>query len=347
MALRNLASSLLLLSSIKPIIAGYDLSDDYSGKSFFSGFSFFTGPDPTQGFVQYVDLKTAAISGLVGASNDTVYLGVDRTNPAPLGRASVRLESKKTFNKGLFIADIKHMPGGICGTWPAFWMVGSNWPDDGEIDILEGVNDQAQNAMTLHTSAGCVSTSPDHSGMLETDDCDVNAPHQHKNAGCKITHPSTSSYGADFNAHHGGVYATEWTSQAIKIWFFTRDRIPHDIAAGTPNPSTWGQPSAHFAGDCDIDSRFHDLRIIFDTTFCGDWAGDVWDSAETCTALPHGRTCDGFVANNPTAFRDAYWEINSLKIYQEAAAAAGYDQQKRRHVRQHARRPRLGVGGHS
>lgn len=35
------------------------------------------------------------------------------------GRASIRIESKKTYTHALIISDIAHMPGGICGTWPA------------------------------------------------------------------------------------------------------------------------------------------------------------------------------------------------------------------------------------
>jgi hypothetical protein len=47
-------------------------------------------------------------------------IGVDHTNIATgSGRKSVRIESKKTYLHGLFIADMSHMPGGICGTWPA------------------------------------------------------------------------------------------------------------------------------------------------------------------------------------------------------------------------------------
>lgn len=48
------------------------------------------------------------------------------------------------------------MPQG-CGTWPAVWELGPDWPADGEIDIVEGVNDVVPNQSTLHTSPGCTS----------------------------------------------------------------------------------------------------------------------------------------------------------------------------------------------
>lgn len=43
---------------------------------------------------------------------------------------SIRISSKKTYNRGLFIADFKAMPHG-CGTWPAYWSVGPGWPGGG------------------------------------------------------------------------------------------------------------------------------------------------------------------------------------------------------------------------
>ena len=42
-----------------------------------------------------------------------------------------------------------------CGTWPAYWLCGDNWPNNGEIDIIEGVNTQNFNQMTLHSKANC------------------------------------------------------------------------------------------------------------------------------------------------------------------------------------------------
>jgi beta-glucanase (GH16 family) len=66
-------------------------------------------------------------------------MGVDSLttlDPSGPGRKSVRIESKKSWNHGLFIADIAHMPGGVCGTWPALWTLGPDWPYNGEIDII-------------------------------------------------------------------------------------------------------------------------------------------------------------------------------------------------------------------
>jgi beta-glucanase (GH16 family) len=59
-----------------------------------------------------------------------------RVQSSQRGRKSIRLESKATYTKGLFIADIKHMPGGACGAWPAFWTFGPNWPSSGEIGMF-------------------------------------------------------------------------------------------------------------------------------------------------------------------------------------------------------------------
>ena len=90
---------------------------------------------------------------------DDTYIGVDFHTPLTVngpGRDSVRIESKKSYTKGLFIVDVKHMPGGVCGTWPAFWSLGSGeWPKNGEIDIIEGVNTNNVNKYVLHTDTNC------------------------------------------------------------------------------------------------------------------------------------------------------------------------------------------------
>lgn len=246
-------------------------------------------------------------------------MGVDHSTIALApGRSSVRVASTATYNHGLIILDLEHMPGGICGTWPAFWLLGPNWPDSGEVDIIENVNSASTNQMTLHTNAGCSITNNGlSSGTILGTNCDVDAS---GNAGCSMATSNTESYGNGFNTANGGVYATEWTSNGIGIWFFPRSSIPSDIAAGTPNPSNWGLPLAEFSGGCDIDEHFVNQQIVFDTTFCGDWAGGVWSTDPVCSQK--ASTCVDYVMNNPADFTDAYWSINSLKVYQDNGAAA-------------------------
>ncbi|KAK5721039.1 hypothetical protein LTR15_007003 [Elasticomyces elasticus] len=304
-------------------VAGYTLEDDYTaGGDFFDMFSFFTDADPTHGYVNYVDQSTATQNGYIDTSSDKIYIGTDAVNVTDsAGRNSVRLTSNKSYSSGLVILDLDHMPGGICGTWPAFWMVGPNWPSAGEIDIIEGVNSQASNAMTLHTGPGCSITDNNaFSGEISTDNCDVNAEGQDANAGCGIHTSDTESYGSGFNANNGGVYATNYDSSAISVYFFPRGSIPSDISSGSPNPSSWGKPLAQFQGGCDIGSKIVDQQIVFDLTFCGDWAGAVWSSDSTCSAK--ASTCNDFVQNNPSAFKDAYWSINSLKVYQSGGSTS-------------------------
>lgn len=192
----------------------------------------------------------------------------------------------------------------------------------GEIDILEGVNDQATNAMTLHTGPGCSISSSNlgFDGSIQTSNCDVNAVNQDKNAGCSIKSSHKSSYGAGLNAAQGGVYATELTDDAISIYFFTRSQIPSDLASENPDPSTWGTPAAKFSGGCDIASTFNKLQFVFDTTFCGDWAGNAWPGS-SCASSTKTSTCKAYVANNPQAFKNAYWTVNSLRVYQNKGDA--------------------------
>ena len=66
--------------------------------------------------------------------------------------ARIMSKNKKTFTYGKMEARIK-FPGGK-GTWPAFWMMGNtgNWPNCGEIDIIEHIGSQDTRAsFALHT----------------------------------------------------------------------------------------------------------------------------------------------------------------------------------------------------
>lgn len=114
---------------------------------------------------------------------------------------------------------------------------------------------------------------------------------------------TTNSYGDVFNKIGGGVYATEWTSDYIRVWFFPHSSIPHDITAGEPDTTSWSLPMASLAGDCDIDNHFQSQQIVFDTTFCGDWAANVWSTDAVCSTKEE--TCVDYVAKHPTAYNEA------------------------------------------
>lgn len=304
------------------------LLEDYSGPQFFSKMDFFSDPDPTEGHVQYLDLETANATGLAGLfpsmhSNETVYLGTDYSNKAPQRRPSIRVSSQRTYDSGLFIAEISHMPGGVCGTWPALWLLGSSapWPEAGEVDIIEGINDDTDNTMALHVS-GSFNVTVDPASMLaklESTDADVNAPNQPPNKGAVAVSPKDSTtFGSAFNDQMGGVYATEvsLTEKRITIWFFPRGNIPEDVLSDDPHPSNWGTPLANFAGsDLDFSEKFKKLQIVINLTFCGQWAGNpsLW-GAFSCAKLAD--TCEAYVADNPAAFEDMYWAINSLRVFE-------------------------------
>lgn len=138
------------------------------------------------------------------------------------------------------------------------------------------------------------------SGITQANDCDYNTG---GSSGCSTLSQETDTYGAGFNNIGGGVFATQWTSDYIRIWFFPRNSIPTDILDQSPDPSLWGTPQANFQGDCDIDANFKEHQIIFDTTFCGDWGGNVWATDSTCKAL--APTCVDYVAGFPGAFETA------------------------------------------
>jgi hypothetical protein len=315
----SIRNTICALALARLAVAGYNLVDDYNSTNWLDSFAFEAIPDPTNGYVTYTTQAQAQQMGLFNSSNGQVYMGVDSTYPATgTGRESIRMQSNKIYTTGLFILDLAHMPASVCGTWPAFWTTNTtNWPNDGEIDIIEGVNNQATDSMTLHTGGAACDIEPptqmsSMSKML-TQTCTGNDT---DNTGCSISNTIKTSYGTGFNTAGGGIYAMEWTSQYIAMWMFPYASAPSDIASDSPDPSNWGAPSALFQGGCNIDESFQNHNIIFDTTFCGQWAGEQAWTSSGCAAS-YGSSCSAYVQNNPSAFAESYWLVNGLRVYQD------------------------------
>lgn len=290
----------------------YTLADEYSGPTFFDQFTYFTDEDPTKGFVIYVNKSTATHLNLTYASESSAILRVDASTPnASSGRNSVRIESRNTYDSGLFVFHIIHTPFG-CATWPALWLTdGYNWPMNGEIDVLETTNVGSHgNEVSIHTTQGChMDVKRKQTGHGIFNNCN-NATDG--NSGCAVI-GDENSYGEAMNSRGGGVYAVELRDAGIRAWFFPTGTIPADITAENPDPSSWGTALADFPStNCDIASHFKNLSIIVNIDLCGELAGQkqYYDTLYHCPG-----TCSDFIASSPGSFADAYWEFKSFKVY--------------------------------
>jgi len=305
---RGLLFLALLGTAAAQANCSYSGEQKWTGWNFYDQFDFWTSDDPTHGHVKFQGRAEAQNAGLISVNQkNQVYMGVDYKNNQPEGRHAIRLQSKTQFTTGLVILDLDHMPGSVCGSWPAFWTVGDNWPNGGEIDIIEGVNKQDRNQMTLHTSSNCAMGGRWQTGSTYGSNCDVS---QTGNAGCGVGSGKPNSYGTPFNNAGGGAYVMERSSDRIKVWFFPKGQYPGDLLSGNPNPCNFGEPDADFplGNECGA-WHFGPQRIIFDITFCGDWAGNAYGGCGGGMA-----DCKGFVGYNPSAFQESYWLINSLRL---------------------------------
>lgn len=347
---------------------GYTLDLDYgNGSTFFSNFDFevfgggddSTTQDPTHGFTWYVNETTARSRGYI--RDEDLYIGVDHssvTTVANKSREAVRLRSREAFTHGLFILDLAHMPGGICGTWPAWWLYAeaSSEHASGEIDMIEQANLATSNEMTIYayrnddTPATCAISDRNVSmeGTIEGgSSSDGNCiPDDDGVGGCAISDARPGAFGTQFNDNGGGVYATQWDSDGVRIWWWSPpSTMPQDATTGplgsSPSPSTWGTPSARFHG-CDWDRFLGAQHIQLNTAFCGDEAGGAgWggedtaedegqsdagastDETQSCRKKTGVQTCYDYVRANPADFEQAYWQINSLRVYQRQASSDG------------------------
>jgi len=135
----------------------------------------------------------------------------------PCEYTSARLNTQAKFEQkyGRFEAKIQ-VPGGR-GTWPAFWMLGSNvvehsWPDCGEIDIMENIGKEPS---TVHGTVH----GPGYSGARG-----IGAAHS-------LDHQARMA-----DAYH--VFAIEWNPESIR--WFVDDQMYHTVSASAlPKGKPW------------------------------------------------------------------------------------------------------------
>jgi hypothetical protein len=142
----------------------------------------------------------------------------------------------------------------------------------------------------------------------------------------------------------------------VWFWPRHASDVPSDVRNGNSNSvntDAWGTPTANFPDtQCDINSKFAPAGIVINLTFCEfplvrigcqklSLAVSRWRLGGRCLWLfgmpgnlrgyvasvvvvglkRYGSTTDfgqnpDYVNNNPGAFSDAYFEFNSLRVYQ-------------------------------
>jgi hypothetical protein len=143
------------------------------------------------------------------------------------------------------------------------------------------------------------------------------------NQGCGVKSPSSRSFGAPFNAAGGGWFAMRRTKRdGVAVWFWSRDdpTVPPEVSGLPLNTSApvhmnaaglvlveaivegkeviqpsehWGTPEAVFpAESCSHKRFFDDHLLVFDLTFCGDWAGEPTIWAKSGCGVSGARTCN-------------------------------------------------------
>ena len=171
----------------------------------------------------------------------------------------------------------------------AYLPFSDDWPHNGELDIVEGVNDSDENLTSLHTTPNCTQpkTGRKMTGAVGYYDCNVKGARGNK--GCGVSSNSNKSFGPNFNKNGGGWYATERTESSIKVWFFARDdsNAPDDVRehTGSVNPDNWGQPTALFVTDsCDLSQKFGPNKFVSQST------ERLWFPALTHVPCPRSST---------------------------------------------------------
>jgi len=317
-----------LLAAHHVLATSYPLIESWYGKGFMEGFDYpaSTYDNTTNGDVFWATPQNTSL--IYTSSSGTVILKVDNISSVVYNekRYAPKVLSKTAYDPGtVWVLDAVHIPYG-CSVWPAFWTQGALWPAGGEIDIVEGINMETTNQIALHAQgADCIaSTNATITGDLTYTNCSTAAG---SDSGCTVNDTATNSYGPGFAAAGGGVYACEFSTSAIRMWFWTRSDIPSNLSVGasTVDTSTFGTPVAQYdASTCNFAQYFGPQTLTIDTTLCGTYAGVPSLLEETCPPLVGTNTCyTTYVINEQEAtYANAYWEINYVNVYSTSTKSA-------------------------
>jgi hypothetical protein len=233
----------------------------------------------------------------------------------------------------------------------------ANWPVNGEIDIVEGVNYQSHAKTALHSTQGCdmfdipigtmtggwdtaqgipnADTGIPDMTMRYAQNCFVYDQHQWLNQGCVAVDLEGGTIGGPLNAKGGGVYVLEWDpiNTHIRSWVFTpHESMPLNLVDTirtahlppekrvAPNPELWPLPYGYFTigvGTSCPASHFQRMRLVLNTTFCGSVAGNRY-FLDCPKQFRQVKTCNEWIKTDPEEMAEAYWKIRGIYVYERA-----------------------------
>ncbi|KIO17693.1 hypothetical protein M407DRAFT_32621 [Tulasnella calospora MUT 4182] len=281
----------LLASQAFAAILRYQVKETSEGDSFLDGFDHEDLEDPTHCRANYVVECTALEKNLTYVSKDTF-------GPT---RDTVRISSKKRYGYGIMILTFVTCP-----------MVAEPDPRSGPIQTttpgaLEGKSTSSKASMTRDpTPPSCTpptthAPNPTPTWMTVTSLFPKSArpPCATVRVAVSVTTPIKP-----IERRWDDENVPDEVKDAASLNLKERQKV---------NPDAWGQPQAKFVSNntCDLDAAIKPQNIVINLTL----SGNAYLS--TCPS-----NCVKHVNKDPTAFKDAYWDIASLTILSLTSSGA-------------------------
>lgn len=214
---------------------------------------------------EYLHIKAIAEAAVGPALNDDdpAYDPADTSGSGDFTSARLRSKDKGDWRYGRFEVRAK-MPAGQ-GTWPAVWMLPTDWVFggwalSGEIDIVEAVNLTVGGEDQIHGTLHYGGSWPDN-----------------VYSGAAYSLADGSNPADDFH-----VYAVEWEEGEIR-WYVDDDHY------ATQTQEAWYSAAAPEQAAAPFNQSFH---LILNLAVGGDWAAQVNDTGVDISAFPQELVVD-------------------------------------------------------
>jgi hypothetical protein len=183
---------------------------------------------------------------------------------------------------------------------------GTDWPSAGEIDIIETINGNNIIHNTIHTCPQMCNSEWNHDG--EIINC-ANASSDDPNAGCSGKPYQLQSI--------EGTFACLWSKTRIRFYYWAPEEDVRKLGGPLsqyPNPDLWKNASlknearllesgikcennlyqSWQCNSCEGHNTctFVNLKMIFNITLCGKWAGNKFDASKNAL-----KNCESYILN--------------------------------------------------